>query len=123
MTTVPLPRGRATIEDDGLSLRVSLPPRRSVFLILFLGAWLGGWYFGETSAIRELTTSSSGEQGFLVFWLAGWTVGGTLALLTFLWMLFGREVIELRPDALLHRRAILGVGRTKAYDLLNIKDL
>ena len=42
--------------------------------LLFLIAWMGGWVFGELSA---LTAVSKGEGGgFLIFWLAGWTVGG-----------------------------------------------
>ena len=124
MATVPVPTGRAKIQEDGLSLRVTIPARRSIFLTLFVTAWLGGWFFGETSALNEfLRPTADTARGFLGFWLAAWTVGGLFAAFTLLWMVFGREVLELRPDVLVHRRMILGVGPARDYDLTAIKDL
>jgi hypothetical protein len=124
VSNVAIPKGRAIIQADGLSCRVSIPARRNLFVILFLGAWLGGWYFGAASALHQLTSSAGdGQKGFLYFWLAGWTLGGFFAVGVLLWTLFGREIIELRHDALVHRRSLLGLGRTRAYDLGAVKDL
>ena len=124
MATLPVPSGRAKFEDDGLLLRVSMPPRRNVFLMLFVAAWLGGWYFGETSALGELTKPGGvPDHGFMLFWLFGWSLGGLFVAYSLLWMAFGREVVELRPDSLIHSRRILGVGRNRAYDITAVKDL
>src|SRR5436190_9969174 len=123
MSNIDVPKGRATIQTDGLSCRVSVPARRNLFVILFLGAWLGGWYFGAVSALHELARAASGQQGFLYFWLAGWTLGGLFAVAVLLWTLFGREIIEVRYDVLAHRRSLLGLGRTRTYDLGAVKDL
>ena len=124
MTNVPIPKGRATIQTDGLSCRVRIPARRNLFVILFLSAWLGGWYFGAASALRQLASAAGdGQPGFLYFWLAGWTLGGLFAVAVLAWTLFGVEIIELRHDALAHRRSILGLGRTRSYDLGAVKDL
>jgi len=123
MVTVPVPTGRASIEEDGLSLRVIIPASRNVFLTLFLTVWLAGWFFGESFALRDLLAPSGDiPRGFLGVWLAGWTVGGLFAGLTLLWRVLGREVLELRPDTLVHRRVILGVGPARAYDLTAVKD-
>jgi len=124
MSTVPVPAARATIEDGGSSVRVSVPARRNVAVIVFMLAWLGGWYFGERSVLRQLLASGvSGRNAFLGFWLVGWSVGGLLAARAVLWMLFGREMIELRDSELAVRRAAFGVGRTRSYDIGAIKNL
>jgi hypothetical protein len=124
MSFVEPPQGRAAITNDGLSLRISIPARGNLFAILFLGAWMVGWYVGETSAFREVFKPGGSPQGtFLVAWLVAWTIGGLFAALTLLWSLFGREVIELHPESLVHRRTILGIGRKKVYSVASIKDL
>jgi hypothetical protein len=125
MKVEPIPSGRAKFEEGGdSSLRIVLPPKRHAFMILFLCAWTGGWFFGERSAIQQLTAAKDpASDGFLLFWLAGWTLGGAFAIFTVLWMTLGSEVLELRSDVLLHRRAILGIGKSRAYDLAQIRAL
>src|SRR5437868_747002 len=84
------------------------PPRRHAFAILFLCVWIGGWFFGERSAMQQLRAANDPSANwFLAFWLAGWTVGGAAAIFTVVWMTLGREVLELRSDVLLHCREIL----------------
>ncbi len=46
--------GRAKVNFDGLSLLIKIPSKKNWFIILFLAAWIGGWFMGETSAISEL---------------------------------------------------------------------
>ena len=104
--------------------RVVMPPRRRIFIILFLCAWLGGWYFGETSAINEIMNPKKGEDhGFLIIWLAGWTLGGLWALTCVLWLLVGREVLEISANALWYRIEIAGIGMTRIYSMNEIRDL
>jgi hypothetical protein len=88
-----------------------------------MGAWLVGWVFGEATALQELRQPARTDHGFLVFWLAGWTVGGMFAALLFLWLTTGREIIELRPDAIVLRRTILGLGPARFYDIMQVRDL
>ncbi len=114
-----------TLSEDGPGgLQITMPAARRRFFALFLVAWLGGWFFGERSALRELISGNAGEQrGFLAFWLVAWTLGGLAAAYAVLWTTFGRERVILRPDALLLRREVLGIGRTRAYDIRYVKDL
>src|SRR5437764_1621622 len=115
---------RATSEDGPDGLQVTIPGARRPFVTIFLLAWLGGWFFGERSAVHELVTGKVGEErGFLAFWLVGWTLGGFAAAFVVLWTTFGRERLVLRPDALILRREVLGIGRSRAYDIRYIKDL
>ncbi len=54
--------GRARYDEDGYSLRISWPPRRSLFGGLFIAVWLGGWFFGEKSAIHQLTKAPAHDD-------------------------------------------------------------
>ncbi len=117
--------GRATIGKEGNSLYISIPTRKNWFGILFLGAWLGCWYVGETSAIDQVFTkgSESFESLFLVFWLVGWTVGGILFIAVFLWKIGGRETISIDDGEMTIGKEIFGIGNYKTYRISDIKYL
>jgi len=115
---------RATVQDGPNGLQITIPGARRRFVSLFLLAWLGGWFFGERNALRELMTGTAGEErGFLAFWLIAWTLGGLGVIYLILWSSLGRERLTLRPDALVLRREVLGIGRSREYDIRYIKDL
>lgn len=123
MKTEPLAPGRARFEDRGSALRVVIPARRHLLMVLFLGVWIAGWFAGESSALQHLLRGPGLVSGFLLFWLIGWTIGGAFAGFALLWMLFGREIITLDGQSLSIRREILGVGRVRRYDLAEVKNL
>jgi hypothetical protein len=52
------------------------------FTGLFVLAWLGGWFFGFSSAASQLASgrAPAGALAFLAFWLVGWTLGGGMAV-------------------------------------------
>jgi hypothetical protein len=121
---VAVPGRVSTMSDGPTGLEIVIPAKRSVLVLLFLAAWLGGWFFGEKSAIEEiLRRREGGPDYFMVFWLIGWTIGGAWAAGAWLWMALGREVVTLRPQALLLRREVLGIGRTREYDLSHVRNL
>jgi hypothetical protein len=117
--------GRAKVNFDGISLLIKIPSKKNWFIIIFLAAWLGGWFMGETSAINELRSGdNAGVNSFMLFWLFGWTVGGLLAITILLWSLFGQETIEIKSGVLSISKGILDLGLLKKnYDLNNIKNL
>jgi len=117
--------GRAVFNDTVGGLEISIPTRRNWFIILFLGAWLGGWVFGECFALGSLT-GILGKMGsadlFMLFWLCGWTVGGFFAFRMFLWNLNGKEVISIGQGQLtLDKKGAL-FFKAKTYDLKDAKD-
>jgi hypothetical protein len=118
--TVPVPPPRGRIEELGSGLRVVLPPRRNVVIMVFLAVWLCAWFAAGGSVMRQLP---GGNEPFLLGWLAMWGFGGFFTAAVFAWMALGRETLELRPDALVHRRAIFSAGITRAYDLASVKQL
>jgi hypothetical protein len=93
-------------------------------VILIAAAWLAGWYFGETAALRQLLNDRIGAPRlFLAAWLTIWTIGGGWAAFLFLWTAVGKEVVWLRPGTLTIRREVLGIGLRREYDLGSVRNL
>jgi len=116
------PRFQVTATSEGL--QAAIPPKRSVFAILFLMAWLGGWAFGEIQVVGQLLSPSEKTPiAFLALWLAGWTAGGVLAVGAILWQLGGRELVTVNSSSLVHRVEAFGLGRTRIYAAAKIKAL
>ena len=112
------------IELTPQGLRAVIPARRNWFVLIFLGAWLGGWFMGEVGAGRALIVQgSNAPTAFLGFWLVGWTVGGLCAAGTFLWQLAGREVVNIDGQGLSHRVEVFGFGRARTYRAADIRRL
>ncbi|MBB6111224.1 hypothetical protein SAMN05421821_11134 [Mucilaginibacter lappiensis] len=111
-------QGRAIIEDNFDSVRIIIPSKKNYFIILFMCAWLCGWFLGETLAIREILSSTNkGADLFMIFWLAGWTIGGLFALKTIYWQLLGKECIEIGKGVLIMKRQGDPLSKTTFYDL------
>jgi hypothetical protein len=120
----PGPRHTATEERDGLVIRI--PAKRNVFIFAFLSLWLCGWVFGEIMAPIGFFTAVQKEPAgaaFILVWLCAWTLGGGVAIYIWLWQLKGCEVVIVSPTALGIKRELLGFGRTKHYDVSEIRDL
>jgi hypothetical protein len=117
--------GRAQVDQLPDGILITIPVRRQLFPLLFLPVWLVGWFFGETSALRELLASTQPltSNGFLVFWLIAWTIGGAWAVFTFLWLSAGREMVRVSQGTLTLRQDLFGLGRDRDYDLREVRDL
>jgi len=129
---------RHSILEEGSTLKIAIPSRKNLFTVIFLGAWMVGWAFGEASVAGELIealggflpNSSGAEQPisggidlFMLAWLTGWTIGGVFALYTLLWQLAGRERIEVSYESIKVQRAVFGLGRVKEYLAAHVKGL
>jgi hypothetical protein len=125
MTSVKVPLPRSSVINNPSNIEIIIPIKRNIFVLLFLTAWLGGWGFGEISAIKELlsATSLSGKDLFLVFWLCGWTIGGGFAIFVWLWQISGRERLIISPMSLKWSREIFQFGWPKEYEGAHVKNL
>lgn len=120
----PGPRHTATEDVDGLT--ISIPVKRNVFLFAFLSFWLCGWVIGEIMAPIGLfneVKKDPAAAAFLIVWLCGWTLGGAFAICIWLWLLRGREIVTLSPEALAVRHDVFGLGRTMQFDAAEIREL
>jgi hypothetical protein len=120
----PGPRHTASEHADGLS--VCIPAKRNILILAFLTFWLCGWAFGEVAAATALFPTAQKEPAgaaFLLFWLGGWTLGGAFCIYIWLWQIKGREVVTISPTALTIRNEVLGCGRSRHYDVCEIRNL
>jgi hypothetical protein len=119
--------GRAIIIDSENELQIRIPTKKNWFIILFIGAWLGGWFLGECTVISILTGISGINAGpanfFLFFWLCGWSVGGFFAIKTFIWLIKGVEIIIVDKEKITLNKKGLLFNKPKIYDRNEIKNL
>jgi len=118
---------RFSINELPDGLRVTIPARRNWFILVFMLCWLGGWTFGEVSALNQLVNGKAGSGSwFLLFWLGGWTVGGVWAAYTVAWMLSGEEVAFAGrfPACLSVQKRVFGIRlRSQDFDIGQIRRL
>ncbi|SKB00362.1 hypothetical protein SAMN02745166_03128 [Prosthecobacter debontii] len=118
------PRHTVTEQADSLVFRI--PPKRNIFMLGFLTLWLGGWVVGELMAPIGFFTAVQKNPGaavFMLVWFCFWTVGGAFAIYTWLWLVKGCEVVTISATALSIKNEIFRYGRTKHYDVSEIRDL
>ena len=125
MVKVAVPGNRAAVSQTPTGLEITVPAKRSVFIILFLAFWLVMWVVGEVSAFKQVATSGKAlsENLFMVAWIGGWTVGGAFAIYTWLWTIAGKEKLRLAPPNLVLRREVFGLGRSREFDLAHVSNL
>ena len=125
MTKINPSASRVTVTDGPGGLGLLIPPKRSWFIILFMGFWLCTWAVGEIMVpIQFLKGEIPGITVlFILAWLGAWTVGGALAIYLWLWNLMGRQIITMHGHTLTTRRDIGGYGFDKEYDLTQVRDL
>ena len=100
-----------------------IPSKRGAFATLFHIAGLGFWAYIMTTKVRELLDSLPSPSVFSVIWLLLWTAGGVYAMYSLLWQIAGREIVVLSGGMLSIKRDVLGMGRTRNYDVARIRNL
>jgi hypothetical protein len=124
MATLAPPQPRSTILDEGGGLKIIMRPNRQWFVIMFVLAWMVGWWFGFTQALSQLQGKELNRESlFLMAWLAMWTLGGGWVIAYVLWTLFGRHVVTIDFSVLLHRREVFGAGITRAFHVHEMRNL
>ena len=92
---------RSTIVDGPAGLEITIPTRRNLFFVAFVGFWLCGWLAGEVAVPIVLLTQGPGpEDFFLIAWLGGWTTAGAFIWYAWLNQLTGREFVKLNGTLL-----------------------
>ena len=115
----------ASIADTGAGYEITIPAKKNIFVILFLGFWMVGWAVGLVSVSNQLLggTKESGSSLFLLAWLGAWLVGGGWALATLVWLLVGREIVRVTVTELQHIRSYGLFSRKREYQLAHVKRL
>lgn len=124
MAKIEVGKGRTTINEFPQGIEIIIPSKKNYFSIIFLAFWLVGWAVGEISAIGMLfSAESKGPTLFLVAWLGGWTAGGAFAIVSWLYNIKGKEIIQIDGYELKHIRDFVLFKRSKEYEMAHIKGL
>ena len=117
MKVVPLAKPRVAVFEKPGEVRITISGQRNWLTIALGGLWLCAWLFGVVSAIRVIGWSLSVfDLFYMLAWLTAWTATGGIALYGCGWNLAGREVILLKPNVLVLRWEIFGLGRSKSFE-------
>lgn len=106
-------------------IEIEIPSDKNVLALVFFSAWMVAWAAGERSAIRTVFGhgTPAGINLFMLGWLAMWTLGGVWVVRAILWMGFGREIVRVHHDELTLSSTIFGLGKSREYDLAQVKRL
>lgn len=106
--------------SSGPEIRIRAP--KNWWPIIFLPVWILGWTAGGIFALREFVAGSE-PRLFLGLWLVGWLGGELLAILTWSWMVFGREVLSVRQGLFTIGREVGRFAIKRRYPLHEISNL
>jgi hypothetical protein len=92
--------------------------------LIFLPVWLAFWTFGGVMAMKWVVhPGPNTPRAFISLWLVGWLLGEVWAGYWWLWIAFGKEIVNVREGALNIKRDVLGYGRNRSYNLGSIENL
>ena len=111
---------RSIVSEESGTLRISVPMRKRVFSLLFMLAWLGLWTLAGISIGRQLIQKFN---LFEAFWMCGWVMGEVMVSYALLRMLGGRDIVQVSNGVLELRKQAFGLGLSKQYSILEIRDL
>ena len=129
---------RSRIEYTAEGLRITIPARKNWLHLIFFTPWLVGWAVAEVSMIvwvgvnlaRLVTQRGAAgvrgapeDVGVLALVLLFWTLGGGVALVYWLWMVAGREMIEVDSEAVTRSWLPLRFPRTRRYAVSEVLNL
>ena len=84
-------KGRIHFEETSEILKVSIPVRKHLGLLLFTLLFLLFWFTGGCFAVWSFTNTYGADSIFIMFWLFGWTLGMIYLGLILSWGLLGTE--------------------------------
>lgn len=116
-------RGATVLDAHGV-LEIRIPAPRYASAIFALPICLAAWAFGMALAIQALLSDTDNSSRVPLFaWLTAWSIGGAWAVVTSLWLLWGRQIVRLTHHALSIRWEVIGVGYTADYETRHISGL
>jgi hypothetical protein len=105
--------GKANFSYHAGDFIITVPPARNVGDLLFVSVWLVIWASLEVLVTRQLLGYSeiipnAASNAVLAIFLIGWTMGGGFQIYSFVWNLFGQEIVRLNLIDLLHYKQVFG---------------
>jgi len=115
---------RISFLDTKNKLTIVIEPDKNGFVNALMGAWLSMWLTIGGLVIWSLYTLKLTEQESLILYifLVFWYYYAIRVTRSFLWLLFGKELLKLDEVALSIKKSILTYGRSTSYFNENINN-
>jgi hypothetical protein len=113
-------RMRSTLTEEGSSLCVRIPMRRSILLVVFVTFWLAGWSYGGWETGKHLVQEF---QFFEFAWMGMWAVGEIFGVYFLFRTATGEDLLLLSSDRLTLKKTIIGIGGDKNYRPSEVRNL
>ena len=116
--------GKAKIEKTSNGLNITIPSKKSWFILLFMTACMGGWLFYLIDVVGILFSEIDlgNVDLFLILWLIAWIAGGLTIACLLLWGYFGQEKFIIGKDKVSFEKTVFGIGKKNRLDVSGIKN-
>lgn len=116
---------RISFVDDKDKTTIVIYPENITWLKAVLGAWVGMWFAIGATVIWSLFTFEFTEQETIILYvfLSFWAYYAYRVTKSFLWILWGKELIKIDEVSLSYKRSIRNYGKSVPYFLENIKKM
>jgi hypothetical protein len=114
---------RISFVDDKKKTTIIINPDRNSWINAMMGAWLAMWYVIGFVVIWYLFSFELKQQERIILYvfLSFWVYYAIKVTRSFLWLLFGKELIKIDETALNFKKSIGNYGKSIPYYVDNIK--
>lgn len=113
---------RISFVEDKSRITIVINPKEVGWFKAAMGAWVFMWYtIGCTVVWYYFTFKMTEQETIILFvFMAFWTYFAMKVTRSWLWLLWGKELIKLDEVSLIYKRSIRKYGRATPYYLENI---
>ncbi|MEO3408584.1 hypothetical protein AAFN85_32010 [Mucilaginibacter sp. CAU 1740] len=115
-------QGRTIIEDNVEFITITIPGKRDFLSISWFFVWMIAFSFIGSTAISDLVDPTTHNvRGGMIFWITGWAIMGLMSIKNAIWLIWGREIIEIDKNTFGITKKNYFLSRDKVYDLKECK--
>jgi hypothetical protein len=116
---------RISFNDSKNKLTIVIEPEKNVLVNSLMGAWLSMWITIGIIVIWSLLELKLKEQEKIILYifLVFWTYYAVKVTRSFLWLLFGKELIKIDEISLTIKKSIKSYGKSVPYYFENISNM
>ena len=113
---------RISVKKHGLFTTIIITPLQNFWVNLLMGAWLGMWLTIGAVVISSFFIFNLSYQEELILWifLSFWGYYLQKISRSFIWLLYGKELIKIDEVGLNYKRSIFKYGKTHVVFFENI---
>lgn len=115
---------RISFNDSKNKLTIVIEPEKNVLINSLMGAWLSMWLTIGITVFWSINSLKLKEQELIILYifLVFWAYYAIKVSRSFLWLLFGKELIKIDEISLTIKKSIKKYGRSTPFYFENIKN-